>query len=108
MNICEMMKSLFQSAKSIILLTAWVATASAQMANDVRFPLGYIRVLVKPVFGLGILVTKTFRTQGWADKIMAELGKVTFQRQRTKVSVRPQMLGGVTLPGLPVVEPLEA
>lgn len=55
-----------------------------------------------------VLVTKTFRTQGWADKIMAELGKVTFQRQRTKASVRPQMLGGVTFPGLSVVEPLEA
>ena len=88
MNICEMIKLLFEFAKFIKPLIAWVATVNAQMAKNVRFPLGYIYVLVKPVVGFGVLVTKTFRTQGWADKIMAELGKVAFQWERTKGSVR--------------------
>jgi hypothetical protein len=86
MDISEMVKELIQSVGMIKLPAAWmVATPSTdflktQMVNDVRFPFGRVRVLVKSVFGVSILITEAFGTKPRAKEVVAKMYNVTLQR----------------------------
>jgi hypothetical protein len=51
-----------------------------QMANDVHFLFGRVRILVKAVVRVDILVTETFGTKAWPKEVVAKMHDVTLQR----------------------------
>ena len=79
---------MIQISESIKLSAAGMATvpligfAKAKMVENVRFPLAYVHVLMKPVFGGGVFVTETFRAETRSNEGVTELDDVTLQRQR--------------------------
>ena len=87
MDVSEMVKELIQIAELVELPAARMAamplivSAKAQVAKDVLFPFGHVRVLVESVFRFGILVTETFRTKAWLNETVAEMGDVTLTKR---------------------------
>ena len=69
------------------------------------FPLGNIKKLTHPLCGREDIVSQTVRAEGGPDNIPTEDREVTFQRQSCHVF---EMVTNVVVPGLSVVEPLEA
>ena len=86
LDIGEMLEVLIQFNQLIKVPAARMVAAprpwstKVQTVEEVCFPLGDIRILVKPVFQFRGFVPETFRTKGRSNEIVAEFCHVTFQR----------------------------
>jgi hypothetical protein len=78
------------------------------MAKDMSLQLTDIGVLLKSILWFRRIISKALGTQAWSNEVVTELNDVTFQRQQACTPIGLHVLGGVTLPGFEIMEPLEA